>query len=72
MIPYGCFYKRSSKPVKKGGSVETIEAAIKDNNEILDQGGKRLILLGLAFSQSGRYTFQSYPKSSKLLPVRGL
>ena len=38
MISYGCVYKRSSKPVKKGGRVETIEAAIKDYKELLDQG----------------------------------
>tara|TARA_B100000886_G_scaffold107936_1_gene72134 strand:- start:286 stop:393 length:108 start_codon:yes stop_codon:yes gene_type:complete len=31
-------YKISSKPVKKGGRVETIEAAIKDYKELLDQG----------------------------------
>ena len=38
MISYGCVYKRSSKPVKKGSKVETIEAARKEYKEQLDQG----------------------------------
>ena len=38
MISYGCVYKRSSKPVKKGSRVETIEAVRKEFRELLDQG----------------------------------
>ena len=38
IISYGCVYKRSSKPVKKGGRVETIEASVKNYKELLDQG----------------------------------
>ena len=38
IISYGCVYKRSSKPVKKGSKVETIEAARKEYKELLDQG----------------------------------
>jgi len=33
MIPYGCFYMRSSKPVIKGSRVETVEAARKENKQ---------------------------------------
>ena len=36
MISYGYVYEISSKPVKKGGRVETIEAAIKVYKELLD------------------------------------
>ena len=41
MISYGCVYKRSSKPVMKGSRLETIEAAIKEYMELLDQGWKK-------------------------------
>ena len=41
MISYGCVYKRSSKPVMKGGRVETIENARKEYKELLDQGWKK-------------------------------
>ena len=37
MISYGCVYKRSSKPVMKGGRVETIENARKEYKELLEQ-----------------------------------
>ena len=41
MISYGCFYKRSSKPVMKGSRVETIEAARKEYEELLKKGWKK-------------------------------
>ena len=41
MISYGCVYKRSSKPVMKGGRVETIENARKEYKELLEQGWKK-------------------------------
>ena len=41
MISYGCVYKRSSKPVMKGGRVETIEAARKEYKQLLDEGWKK-------------------------------
>ena len=41
MISYGCVYKRSSKPVMKGGRVETIEAARKEYAELLKKGWKK-------------------------------
>ena len=41
MISYGCFYKRSSKPVMKGSRVETIEAARKEYKQLLDEGWKK-------------------------------
>ena len=41
LISYGCVYKRSSKPVMKGGRVETIENARKEYKELLEQGWKK-------------------------------
>ena len=41
MISYGCIYKRSSKPVMKGGRVETIEAARKEYKRLLEEGWKK-------------------------------
>ena len=41
MISYGCFYKRSSKPVMKGSRVETIEQARKEYKKLLDEGWKK-------------------------------
>ena len=41
MISYGCVYKRSSKPVMKRSRVETIEAAMKEYKELLDEGWKK-------------------------------
>ena len=38
MIFYGCVYKISGKPDKKGSRLETIEAARKEYKELLDQG----------------------------------
>ena len=55
MISYGQVYKRSSKPVMKGSRVETIEDSKKKSIRSYQiKGGKRPILLGLTFSQSGR------------------
>ncbi len=36
MIPNGCFYKRSSKPVIKGSRVETIEEVRKGYKQLLE------------------------------------
>ena len=41
VISYGCFYKRSSKPVIKGSRVETIEAARKEYAELFKEGWKK-------------------------------
>ena len=41
MISYGCFNKRSSKPIMKGSRVETIEAARKEYKQLLDEGWKK-------------------------------
>ena len=41
MISYGCFYKRSSKPVMKGSRVETIEHARKEYKQLLEEGWKK-------------------------------
>ena len=38
MISYGCVYKRSSKPVMKGSSVETIESARDQYKKITSWG----------------------------------
>ena len=45
MIPYGCVYKRSSKPLIKGSRVETIEAARKEYAELLKEGWKKTSIL---------------------------
>ena len=41
MISYGCFYKRSSKPVMKGIRVETIEVIRKEYKQLLVEGWKK-------------------------------
>ena len=41
MISYGCVYKRSSKPVKKGSRVETIENARKEYKQLIEEGWKK-------------------------------
>tara|TARA_B100000886_G_scaffold272992_1_gene196931 strand:- start:438 stop:686 length:249 start_codon:yes stop_codon:yes gene_type:complete len=41
IISYGCVYKRYSKPVIKGSRVETIEAARKEYEQLLDYGWKK-------------------------------
>ena len=40
-ISYGCVYKRSSKPVMKGSRVESIEDAIKEYKQLLEDGWKK-------------------------------
>ena len=41
MISYGCVYKRSSNPVMKGSSVETIEEARREYKKLLEEGWKK-------------------------------
>ena len=41
MISYGCVYKRSNKPVMKGGRVETIENARKEYKKLLEEGWEK-------------------------------
>ena len=69
MISYGCVYKRSSKPVMKGSRVETVEAARKEYKQLLDEGWKRLVSLGLISSYNGRANLQSIPKLYKSSPI---
>ncbi len=45
IISYSCVYKRSIKPVMKGSRVETIEAACKENKQLLDEGWKKTSIL---------------------------
>ena len=45
IIFYSCVYKRSIKPVMKGSRVETIEAASKENKQLLDEGWKKTSIL---------------------------
>ena len=40
-ISYGCVYKRSSKPVMKGSSVETVESAMEVYKKLLAEGWKK-------------------------------
>ena len=49
MISYGCVYKRSSEPVMKGGSVETVEAARKEYKELLNEGWKKTSIFNSYF-----------------------
>ncbi len=35
MISYGCVYKRSSKPVMRGGRIETAESARQEYKNLL-------------------------------------
>ena len=41
LISYGCFVKRSSKPVMKGSRVESIEDARKEYKNLLEEGWKK-------------------------------
>ena len=41
MISYGCFYKKSSKPVIQGSRVETIENSRKEYKKLLEQGWEK-------------------------------
>jgi len=41
IISYGCAYKRNTKPVMKGSSVETIEDARKENKQLLEEVWKK-------------------------------
>ena len=41
MVSYGCVYKRSSKPVIKGSRVESIEDAIKEYKQLLEEGWRK-------------------------------
>ena len=49
MNSYGCFYKRSSKPVMKGSRVETVEAARKEYKEQLNEGWKKTSIFNSYF-----------------------
>ena len=44
IISYGCVYKRSSKPGMKGSRIETIEAAGKEYNQLLEEGWKKITI----------------------------
>jgi len=37
LISYGCFFKRSSKPVMKGSRVESIEEARNEYKKLLEE-----------------------------------
>ena len=37
-IEYACVYKRSSKPIKKGSRIETLERAREEYKELLAEG----------------------------------
>ena len=43
LISYGCVFKRSSKPVIKGSSVESIEEARNEFKKLLEEGWEKLI-----------------------------
>ena len=50
MISSGCVYKRSSKPVMKGGRVETIKSARKEYAELLKEGWKKTNIFEVIFN----------------------
>ncbi len=41
LISYGCFFKRSSKPVMKGSRVESIEKARNECKKLLEEGWEK-------------------------------
>ena len=41
LISYGCFFKRSSKPVMKGSRFESIEEARNEYKKLLEEGWKK-------------------------------
>ena len=48
-ISYGCFYKRSSKPVMKGSRVETVESAREEYKKLLAEGWKKTSIFNSYF-----------------------
>ena len=49
LISYGYVYKRSSKPLMKGGRVETVESARKEYKELLNEGWKKTSIFNSFF-----------------------
>ncbi len=49
IISYGCVYKRRSKTVMKGSRVETVEVAIKEYKELLEEGWKKTSIFNSYF-----------------------
>ena len=49
MVSYGCVYKKSSKPVMKGGRVETIENAREEYKQLLAEGWKKTSIFNSYF-----------------------
>ena len=43
LISYGCFFKRSSKPVMKGSRIESIEEARNEYKKILEEAWGKII-----------------------------
>ena len=41
LIPYGCVFKRISKPVMKGSRVESIEEARNEYKKLLEEGWEK-------------------------------
>ena len=48
-IEYACVYKSSSKPVVKGGRIETLEIARVEYKELLAEGWKKTSIFNSYF-----------------------
>ena len=48
-IEYACVYKSSSKPVVKGGRIETLEKARVEYKELLAEGWKKTSIFNSYF-----------------------
>ncbi len=53
LISYGCVFKRSSRAVIKGSSVESIEEARKEYKKLLEEGWKKTYRFNSFFKKNG-------------------
>ncbi|MBO8228533.1 DUF1651 domain-containing protein [Prochlorococcus marinus XMU1414] len=53
LISYDCVLKRSSKPVRKGSRVESIEEARKEYKKLLEEGWKKTYRFNSFFLKNG-------------------
>ena len=53
LISYGCVLKRSSRPIKKGSRVESIEEARKEYKKLLEEGWEKTYRFNSFFLKNG-------------------
>ena len=53
LIPYGCVFKQSIKPVMKGSRVESIEEARNEYKKLLEEGWEKTCRFNSFFKKNG-------------------